>query len=265
MKLFRTWFLSSVCSIDFFSHHAKSQKSGLIYGAIHRAIHLCSQTFLFQKEVSYITKCLIAQNYPIRFIDFHIKKAIEKFSVPKFKLLPCVAGPELDNPVEVKSPNNVSKCFFSFPYIKNLDNKLKNIANSAGLNIGFRPGQQIKNILNNHKHKIHKLNTAGCVYKISCKDCSGVYVGETARSLRVRASEHRRALKNNDQNYAVVGHMNHSGHVIDTDNPMVLSKEKSWSKRLWLEAAHIQRSNVFKNIGKKCITGVWNPFLALPE
>ena len=35
----------------------------------------------------------------------------------------------------------------------------------------------------------------GAIYKIPCKDCSNVYVGETGRCFNTRLSEHRRDLK----------------------------------------------------------------------
>ena len=35
----------------------------------------------------------------------------------------------------------------------------------------------------------------GAIYKIPCKDCFGVYIGETGRCFNTRLSEHKRDLK----------------------------------------------------------------------
>ena len=35
----------------------------------------------------------------------------------------------------------------------------------------------------------------GAIYKIPCKDCSSVYVGETGRCFNTRLSEYKRDLK----------------------------------------------------------------------
>ena len=39
---------------------------------------------------------------------------------------------------------------------------------------------------------IHK---RAAIYKISCKDCSGVYIDKTGRCFNTRLSEHKRDLK----------------------------------------------------------------------
>ena len=41
------------------------------------------------------------------------------------------------------------------------------------------------------KDKINKFDQRGVVYKISCLDCTGVYIGETGRSFKIRRKEHQ--------------------------------------------------------------------------
>ena len=73
------------------------------------------------------------------------------------------------------------------------------------------------------------------------------------------AAEHRRALRIREKAFATVGHAIEFGHNVDTDKPIVLSREPDWNKRLWIEAAHIQRSAVFNAIiGKRQIPETWN-------
>ena len=46
----------------------------------------------------------------------------------------------------------------------------------------------------------------GVVYKVPCKDCPCVYIGETGRTLEKSLSEHRTAVKKNDPKIKIAVH-----------------------------------------------------------
>ncbi len=62
-------------------------------------------------------------------------------------------------------------------------NTLKPFCKKFDINIGFKYTSTVKSLLVTNKTYVDK--TAG-VYKISCKDCDLVYVGETGRDLDIR-------------------------------------------------------------------------------
>ena len=64
-----------------------------------------------------------------------------------------------------------------------------------------------------------KLDKAGAVYNISCLDCPSSYVGETARSLRYRLSEHERPT-------SPVGEHGKQ-HSIDWEGDRILDREEN--------------------------------------
>ena len=57
------------------------------------------------------------------------------------------------------------------------------------------PYKTIGNILPKIKDSVDDIYKRGAIYKIPCKDCSNVYVGETGRCFNTRLSEHKRDLK----------------------------------------------------------------------
>ena len=47
----------------------------------------------------------------------------------------------------------------------------------------------------------------GVVYQIPCNSCDHVYTGESKRTLKVRMTEHRRAVKMGDPNNGIAVHV----------------------------------------------------------
>jgi len=52
------------------------------------------------------------------------------------------------------------------------------------------------------------------IYKIQCKDCKLSYIGETSQWYDERESQHRRCIRNQDENNGIFRHMKDTGHDI---------------------------------------------------
>ena len=60
-----------------------------------------------------------------------------------------------------------------------------------------------------HKDKIAGDEQAGVIYVIGCKDCGNIYVGETARTAKLRAKEHNMHVRTGNTHLsAVAAHTN---------------------------------------------------------
>ena len=81
------------------------------------------------------------------------------------------------------------------PYIKGLSEKIAKVCVPLGVKPVFRPKKTLKRELMQVKNRTPEQKQTGVVYEIPCKDCPEVYVGETKRTLKVRLSEHRQAVK----------------------------------------------------------------------
>ena len=96
---------------------------------------------------------------------------------------------------------------------------------------------------------IYILYKGGAIYKIPCKDCSNVYVGETGGCFNTRLSEHRRdlkpinlaKLKDDDLNKktALVKHCFNCEHRIDFGNFEILNYNIDYDKLKFLESLYI--------------------------
>ena len=90
-------------------------------------------------------------------------------------------------------------------------------------------------------------STAIGVYRIKCKECSKVYIGETGRSFKLRIVEH----KNNCKHYitgksAITDHTATKKHAIDFDSACVIYPENNSAKCKLAEALYIKSEQVFE-------------------
>ena len=73
------------------------------------------------------------------------------------------------------------------------------------------------------------------MYKLKCKDCDCVYIGQTSRALKTCVKEHAKAIATLDENSLLA--MRHS-HQIDLASVEIVDKSSAWRQRLILEAWH---------------------------
>ena len=100
----------------------------------------------------------------------------------------------------------------------------------------YLSNKPLKNIIKLGKYKINKLDKTGIVYSFKCKQCPGVYIGETKRSLENRLKEHK---NNSNSMTAVTLHKRKYEHEFDYDNTKIVDNEKQFYKRRISEMLYI--------------------------
>ena len=69
------------------------------------------------------------------------------------------------------------------------------------------------------------------VYQLNCKDCEAVCVGETKRTLNIRAEERITVIKSASKKSHTAEHCWKSNHDFDWEHKKVLDFEKNWKTR----------------------------------
>ena len=115
-------------------------------------------------------------------------------------------------------------------------------------------GQFKKFLKNQDRDKIEKEASRGIVYKIKCKDCDSVYIGQTSHPLKTRVKEHAKAIATLDENSLLAKHHMRHSHQIDWASVEIVDRSSAWRQRLILEAWHSVRD-----------TNVINEHRALPK
>ena len=105
----------------------------------------------------------------------------------------------------------------------------------------------------------------GVIYRVPCRECDAVYIGETLRSLEERLKEHKRHVEKSDpKGSAIAEHMLKIGHSIAWDKAQVIDYEQRWGARKFKEALHIKRERANRQLmqlmnrdGGLAISRVW--------
>ena len=131
-----------------------------------------------------------------------------------------------------------------------------------------KASQRCQNFESSHTENFYPIQgrlwckSTNLIYLLTCKICYMQYVGQTARQLRTRFLEHRRALINFDESYAITKHFleEHPRECVDPEDipftvvgieeiPDQGSKEKNLKKRLERELFWIDTLVTFRPCG----------------
>ena len=144
--------------------------------------------------------------------------------------------------------SNNNKSFIVVPYMKGLAESCKNICRRYGVEVYFKGGRTIKDILGHPKDKDTILKKSGVIYKYSCGrvDCGEEYIGESGRTFGERYREHMRSPS------PIMDHYNTTGHEVSLDNFTIVGRENNNIARNIREAifTRVNDPSLNRNIGK---------------
>ena len=194
---------------------------------------------------------LIANEYPMDFIVRNITARLKKIYHEQLMSTNNKTKPDYARSVKV-----------SLPFHEKFFVKCKQVLQKYNLIPIPKINKSLQPIVKLGKDSCKKMDRCGVVYKISCNDCKGCYIGESKRALHIRISEHQN--KNKNKNTVVGQHMSNHGHKFKFDKIKILDNERDWNKRLYSEMLHIQAHTDSLNI-KEDFRGLSNTYSSLAK
>ena len=128
--------------------------------------------------------------------------------------------------------------------MRGLSEKIHRICCKLGLRTVFRSHKTLRQQLIQVKAHIPEEDRKGVVYEVPCTDCDHTYIGETGRTLRKRLTEHKAAVRRQDQNNGIAVHAWRINHRPDWESASVKTTAKHYWKRRILEALFIQSKDL---------------------
>ena len=161
--------------------------------------------------------------------------------------------------------------YICLPYIPTISNALRRVAKKSGLNVVFKSGQKLRNIIGTRCAEKRDQRQQKGIYRFDCP-CGQKYVGQTSRKIAVRGKEHGKVVERGNWSHSgISAHKQTCDHPIDWENPIVLdtmtAKNKlalQYNLRL-RESLHIAKENcgpgygLNEDWGGHLHTRVWHP------
>ena len=178
---------------------------------------------------------------------------------------------KMNNPAQKKrnktnttQQNNIPKPYITVPYYKGLSESVKKKCSNYGVQVYFKGGITIKNLLVAPKDKDPMLKKSGVIYSYKCArvECDEEYIGESPRTFSERFKEHKKAPS------PIFDHFNTTGHSISVENFNIVGREDQNLRRAIKEALYIRVNNpsLNGNIGKYHLPHIWDEVLFnIPE
>ena len=91
-------------------------------------------------------------------------------------------------------------------YVRGVSERIEKMCRPLKVRTVMKSASTLRSSLVKVKHIRPDRKKKGVVYKVPCKDCPCVYIGETGRTLEKRLSEHRTSVKKNDPKNGIAVH-----------------------------------------------------------
>ena len=221
------------------SYHQLAAKYSVINTLRHRAKTVCTTNQILEKEEDHLFTALRRCKYP--------------------------AGAWTRTNIQRKQKNkqgtsNTMKSHIVVPYMKGLSETCKNICRRHGVEVYFKGGRTIRDLLVHPKDKDTILKKSGVIYKYSCGrvDCGEEYIGESGRTFGERYREHMRSPS------PIMDCHNTTGHEVSLDNFTIVGREDNNIARNIKETIFVRVNDpsLNRNIGKFQLSHIWDEVLA---
>ena len=157
-----------------------------------------------------------------------------------------------------KDINKTTDSFIVVPCSRGVSESFKNVCVKAGVQVHFKGGNTIKDLLVAPKDRESITNKGGVIYRCKCDHpvYTMEYICETYRKFGDRYSEHLGAPS------LIYDHANTTGHTIKLDNFSTVDRESQGITRTIRDAMFIsQHSPLNRNLGKYQLPLIWEGVL----
>ena len=205
------------------SNHPESAKKAVVRSLIDRIRYVTkNDPEAKETERARIHDDLTANGYPNKFV----KQTTRHIQNPR----PPTQAPQRDIHTTA-----------TIPYIRGLSEAVSRVLTPLGIRTVMKPTTLKWSLMARAKDNLPAEDTPGAIYALGCTDCPKVYIGETGRTAKQRAREHKcHTRTGHTELSAVARHAHTEGHNIHW-KPRVIASENKTTNRKIKEALAINK------------------------
>ena len=213
------------------SYHHPRHKLAALQNYCHRAISVLKNNEEKRKEIEIVKQIAEANGYHRGVVEGVFRKMETKKGT---------------------HDSTVRRYSGSIPYIGKYTNKVIKAFNSYDVNVGIQNNlPMVKRISNDQTETKDKEGLSG-VYKLSCEQCEGIYIGETGRKFEIRKKEHKKSREKEDGKSLFGKHCNEEHHngdgifeVLHVENR---TKRRKLREQMEIAKAKRQKACLLNNV-----------------
>ena len=212
----------------------------------------CLQSSVLLTPLKHRTKTICSNHQLLKEEEEHLNKALRRCKYPAWAL----------NRVDIKQKNknrtnqgtyknntgSNNKPYIVVPYVQCMSESYKNICRKHGVEMYFKGGNTIKDLLVHPTDKDTILQRCGVIYRFKCGSvgCEEEYIGLWGRTFAERFREHMRAPS------PIHDHYNITDHELFLENSSIVGREDQSIARAIKEEILIRVNDpsLNRNIGK---------------
>ena len=227
-------------------------KSGVVACLAYRASRVSSSQAGRDAELGRIQKVMMRNGYPRKFINKVVSSQIKRHTTS------CALKRQK------QTTNELRPITVSIPFVEGLSQEVRRIACTTGIRCAFSTRNALCSLYTS-KDRLPTDSITSALYSVKCKTCSGEYVGETLRVLRVRKKEHCDAIRlEQSSESAIAEHVHEQSmpHEIDWQSIKAVDRARWKRERKIKEAFHIQkRKPQLNRDGGVERSAIWNAII----
>lgn len=237
------WYTKVIASkriLHFYSHHAFKYKCNTAYNLINRVLELSHKCY-HNENIGKIKDILKTNKYPLALIEKFIRDCKKNLW-------------KKENGIPTIKVTNENSIYQSLTYVEGLSQRIDKAIRKEFPDtiIAYKNRKTLRNLFSKTKDPLVRELKSNVCYKVQCKNCDNVYIGQTGRHVKTRMAEHRRDVtpkkkngnssntpRNTPNKTALKKHHETKGHTFDFENYKIIGTEKHLGKRLIMEACNI--------------------------